>query len=171
MNVVLPSDAKRWIASRRATSSNSLHGLTRQKHRGANNRRINPRSLRWGLHKLREQELRLPVAIEHRPQGQNDGQSEIGRSDGHREGTGVRGPAYQPCAAMDGCFLIATKMIADGWDREQLEKGEARVLAHNFKNKEWLEMALKVSERTYGRGSAERIKAHMRVIWKEEMCK
>jgi len=72
---------------------------------------------------------------------------------------------------MDGCFLIATKMIADGWDREQLEKGEARVLAHNFKNKEWLEMALKVSERIYGSGSAERIKAHMRVIWKEEMCK
>jgi len=62
-------------------------------------------------------------------------------------------------------------MVEEGWDREQLEKGEARVLAHNFKNKEWLEMALKVSERTYGRGSAERIKAHMRVIWKEEMCK
>lgn len=62
-------------------------------------------------------------------------------------------------------------MVEEGWDREQLEKGEARVLAHNFKNREWLEMALKVSERIYGRGSAERIKAHMRVIWKEEMCK
>jgi len=56
-------------------------------------------------------------------------------------------------------------------DREILEKAEARVLAHNFKNKEWLAMALKISERIYGRGSAERIKAHMRVIWKEEMCK
>ena len=67
--------------------------------------------------------------------------------------------------------MIATKMIADGWDREQLEIGEARVLAHNFKNKEWLAMALKASERIYGRGSAERIKAHMRVIWKEELCK
>lgn len=74
MNVVAPSDAKRWTASRRAISSNTLHGVTRQKHRGATNRRIHPRSLRWGLHKLQEQELRLPVAIEHRPHGQNDGQ-------------------------------------------------------------------------------------------------
>ena len=56
-------------------------------------------------------------------------------------------------------------------DREILEKGEARVLANSFKDKEWLEMALKVSERIYGKGSGERIKAHMRVIWKEEMCK
>ena len=56
-------------------------------------------------------------------------------------------------------------------DREILEKAEARVLASNFKSKEWLEMALKVSERIYGKGSAERIKAHMRVIWKEELCK
>ena len=56
-------------------------------------------------------------------------------------------------------------------DREILEKAEARVLAHNFKSKEWLEMALKVSERIYGRGSAARIKAHMRVIWREELLK
>lgn len=56
-------------------------------------------------------------------------------------------------------------------DREILEKAEARVLAHNFKDKEWLEMALKVSERIYGRGAAERIKAHMRVVWKDELCK
>jgi len=88
MNVVLPSDAKRWTASRRAKSSNTLHGVTRHKHRGAHNRRFNPRSLRWGLHKLEEQVLMTPLAIEHRPHGQNDGQSEIGRSDGHREGTG-----------------------------------------------------------------------------------
>lgn len=56
-------------------------------------------------------------------------------------------------------------------DREVLEKAEARVLAHNFTNKGWLEMALKGSQRIYGTGSPERIKAHMRVIWKEEMCK
>lgn len=62
-------------------------------------------------------------------------------------------------------------MLGIGWDREQLEKGEARVLAHNFKNRDWLEKMLKLSERIYGRGSAERIKAHMRVIWKEEMCR
>ena len=34
-----------------------------------------------------------------------------------------------------------------------------------------LEMALKVSERMYGRGSGDRIKAHMRVIWREELLK
>ena len=62
-------------------------------------------------------------------------------------------------------------MVEEGWDREQLEKGEARVLAHNFKNKEWLEMALKVSERIYGCGSPERIKAHMRTLWRTELCK
>jgi len=62
-------------------------------------------------------------------------------------------------------------MLGIEWDREQLEKGEARVLAHNFKNRDWLEKMLKLSERIYGRGSAERIKAHMRVIWKEELLK
>ena len=45
------------------------------------------------------------------------------------------------------------------------------MLAHNFSDKEWLVKALKVSERIYGKGSGERIKAHMRVIWKTEMCK
>ena len=48
---------------------------------------------------------------------------------------------------------------------------EARVLAQNFKNKEWLEAALKVSEKTYGRGSGERIKVYMRLIWREELLK
>lgn len=62
-------------------------------------------------------------------------------------------------------------MLGIEWDREQLEKGEARVLAHNFKNRDWLEKMLKLSERIYGRGSAERIKAHMRKIWKEELLK
>ena len=62
-------------------------------------------------------------------------------------------------------------MLGIEWDREQLERGEARMLAHNFKNKEWLAMALKVSERIYGLGSALRIKTHMRAIWKEELCK
>jgi hypothetical protein len=56
-------------------------------------------------------------------------------------------------------------------DREILEMAEARVLAQNFKNKEWLEMALKVSERIYGKGSGLRIKAYMRVIWREELLK
>ena len=59
----------------------------------------------------------------------------------------------------------------DTGDREILEIGEARILAHNFKNKEQLAMQLKVSERIYGKGSGERIKAHMRVIWRLEMCK
>ena len=59
----------------------------------------------------------------------------------------------------------------DKGDREILEKADARVLAHNFKNKEILEMQLKVSERIYGKGASERIKAYMRVIWKMEMCK
>ena len=63
------------------------------------------------------------------------------------------------------------RMLGIEWDREQLERGEARVLANNFKNKEWLEMALKKSERIYGRGAGERIKAHMRMVWKLEMCK
>ena len=63
----------------------------------------------------------------------------------------------------------ATDLVAD--DREILEMAEARVLAHNFSDKEWLVKALKVSERIYGNGSGERIKAHMRVIWKTEMCK
>lgn len=48
---------------------------------------------------------------------------------------------------------------------------EARVLAQNFKSKEWLEMALKVSEKTYGKGSGPRIRAYMRVIWREELLK
>lgn len=56
-------------------------------------------------------------------------------------------------------------------DRYTLEMAEARVLAHNFKNTARLEKSLKVSERIYGKGSADRIKAHMRVIWREEMCK
>ena len=62
-------------------------------------------------------------------------------------------------------------MLGIEWDRELLERGEARVLAHNFKDKEWLKKALKVSERMYGKGSGERIKAYMRDIWKNELCK
>lgn len=101
MNVVLPSDAKRWTASRRAKSSNTLHGGTRHKHRGAHNRRFNPRSLRWGLHKLEEQVLMTPLAIEHRPHGQNDGQSELVvlMVTGRVQGDGS--PAYQPCEAVE----------------------------------------------------------------------
>ena len=62
-------------------------------------------------------------------------------------------------------------MLGIEWDREQLEKGEARTLAYNFKNVTTLEKQLKVSERIYGKGSAERIKSFMRIVWKEEMCK
>lgn len=62
-------------------------------------------------------------------------------------------------------------MLGTEWDRELLERGEARVLAQNFRGKEWLERALKISERHYGKGSAVRIKAYMREIWKTEMCK
>lgn len=56
-------------------------------------------------------------------------------------------------------------------DREVLEISEARVLANNFTNVEKLKMQLKPLERIYGKGSAERIKSHMRVIWKQELCK
>lgn len=56
-------------------------------------------------------------------------------------------------------------------DREILERAEARVLAQNFKNKEWLEEALQVSARYYGASSKERIKAYMREIWKKELLK
>lgn len=56
-------------------------------------------------------------------------------------------------------------------DRQILEMGEARTLAHNFKDKEWLDMALKVSEKYYGKGSGVRIKSYMRGIWRTEMCK
>ena len=52
-----------------------------------------------------------------------------------------------------------------------LEIAEARVLAHNFKNVETLNMGIQRFERIYGKGSAERIKEHMRHIWKQEMCK
>ena len=62
-------------------------------------------------------------------------------------------------------------MLGIEWDREQLEKGEARTLAQNFKDKEWLVNALKFSERIYGKGSGERIKTYMRQIWKDELCK
>lgn len=62
-------------------------------------------------------------------------------------------------------------MLGIEWDREKLERGEARTLAQNFKDKSWLERALKISERHYGRGSAVRIKAYMREIWKTELLK
>jgi hypothetical protein len=57
------------------------------------------------------------------------------------------------------------------WDRWQLEMGEARVLAHNYKTEEWLTAALKISEKYYGKGSADRIRGYMRVIWREELLK
>ena len=57
------------------------------------------------------------------------------------------------------------------WDRCQLEMGEARVLARSYAGNAWLESALKVSERIYGRGSADRIKAYVDEIMKEELLK
>lgn len=56
-------------------------------------------------------------------------------------------------------------------DREILERAEARVLAQNFKNRQWLEDALKVSAKYYGEASKERIKGYMREIWKKELRK
>lgn len=57
------------------------------------------------------------------------------------------------------------------WDRCQLERGEARILARSFNGKEWLDKALKASERVYGKGSSERIREHMKQIWKQELLK
>lgn len=52
-----------------------------------------PRSLRWGLHKLGEKVLKQPLAIEHRPHGQNDGPSKCQRRlDGHKEDTNTGKP-------------------------------------------------------------------------------
>ena len=62
-------------------------------------------------------------------------------------------------------------MLDLSWDRELLEKGEARVLANNFQTLPLLEKQLKVFEKYYGPGSAMRIKAYMRIIWKEELLK
>ena len=79
-------------------------------------------------------------------------------------------------SALDGSgwekFVFAIKRIAmEKGDREILERAEARVLAQNFKTKEWLEDALKVSAKYYGESSKERIKKYMRQIWKEELLK
>jgi hypothetical protein len=64
-------------------------------------------------------------------------------------------------------------MIADGWDREQLERGEARTLVagflHNKKNADWLKSALRVTVRIYGKGADERVRQHMREVWKTEL--
>ena len=58
-------------------------------------------------------------------------------------------------------------------DRERLERGEARVLVHNFiankQSKEWLAKAIAVSRKVYGAGSDERIKSYMRAIWRDEI--
>ena len=60
-------------------------------------------------------------------------------------------------------------------DRHTLEMGEARTLVYGFlqyeESQEWLERALRVTERRYGRGSVARVKAYMRVIWREELLK
>ena len=57
-------------------------------------------------------------------------------------------------------------------DRTTLETGEARVLVSGFLQngscKDWLTKALKVSKRIYGAGSEDRIRAHMKTIWRSE---
>ena len=59
-------------------------------------------------------------------------------------------------------------------NRDVLEAGEARILVSGFlqngKSQDWLTKALKVSKRIYGVGSEERIRAHMRIIYKQELC-
>ena len=59
-------------------------------------------------------------------------------------------------------------------DRDMLETGEARCLVggflHNGKSQDWLKNALRVSVRIYGKGSDERIREHMKMIWKSELC-
>ena len=59
-------------------------------------------------------------------------------------------------------------------DRDTLEAGEARILVSGFlqngKSQDWLTKALKVSKRIYGAGSEDRIRAHMRIIFKNEFC-
>jgi hypothetical protein len=84
-------------------------------------------------------------------------------------------PAYQPCEAVDRRFIDATKMIAIEWDRELLERGEVRTLVagflHNNMSADWLTSALRVTVRIYGKGADERVRAHMRQIWKMELLK
>jgi hypothetical protein len=62
--------------------------------------------------------------------------------------------------------------IRDVGDREVLEMGEARVLVagfiHNGQSKEWLQKALRHSIRVYGKGSEQRIRDFMKIIWKTE---
>lgn len=56
-------------------------------------------------------------------------------------------------------------------ERVLWERAEARVLALNYKTKPLLERQLMAAERSYGRGSGERIRALMREVWTQEMLK
>jgi hypothetical protein len=57
------------------------------------------------------------------------------------------------------------------WDREQLEKAEARTLAHSYQGADVFAKHKPRLERIYGKGAYERIKAHMETILKEELLK
>lgn len=75
MKVVLPSDAKRWAALR--AISRACMGCAEENTGALTTGVLSLAAFDWGLHKLREQVLMTPVAIEHRPHGQNDGRSDI----------------------------------------------------------------------------------------------
>ena len=53
--------------------------------------------------------------------------------------------------------------------------GEARTLVagfiHNKQSTVWLDRALLVTRRIYGKGSDERVRKYMRIIWREELLK
>lgn len=57
------------------------------------------------------------------------------------------------------------------WDRQQLEKAEARTLAHSYQGADVFAKHKPRLERLYGKGAGERIKAYMDQIFKEELLK
>ena len=57
------------------------------------------------------------------------------------------------------------------WDRQQLEKAEARTLAHSYQGVDVFAKHKPRLERLYGKGAGERIKAYMDEIMKEELLK
>ena len=64
--------------------------------------------------------------------------------------------------------------LNDIGDRVQLEKGEARVLVTSFilngKDTKWLNRALRVTAKIYGKDSDVRVRNYMRQIWKDDRC-
>lgn len=64
--------------------------------------------------------------------------------------------------------------LDDIGDRVQLEMGEARVLVTSFilngKDTKWLDRALRVTAKIYGKGADVRVRDYMRQIWKQDRC-